>query len=186
MSAVQLIVASVVLGLLAPLVSGSVPDVRGLSWPVIGSVLTLGAVGTGIAFVIHLRNIRLVGASTASMVTYIVPVFATVVGAVVLGEGITWYQPVGAALVLLGVAVAEGALQPSPQAESGAGAVKETELWQRLQHHLGAGYYRVWAAEFSLAALRNRTVVQALREGESSKTIWRAVWEALELPDRDR
>jgi drug/metabolite transporter (DMT)-like permease len=77
---------------------------------VIGSVLTLGAVGTGIASVIHLRNIRLVGASTASMVTYIIPVFATVVGVVVLGEGITWYQPVGAALVLLGVAVAEGML----------------------------------------------------------------------------
>jgi drug/metabolite transporter (DMT)-like permease len=110
MSAVQLVVASVVLGLLAPLVSGTVPDVRGLSWPVIGSVLTLGAVGTGIAFVIHLRNIRLVGASTASMVTYIIPVFATVVGVVVLGEGITWYQPVGAALVLLGVAIAEGML----------------------------------------------------------------------------
>lgn len=64
--------------------------------------------------------------------------------------------------------------------------MKETELWQRLQHHLGAGYYRVWAAEFSLAALQHRTVMQALREGESSKTIWRAVWEALELPDRDR
>jgi drug/metabolite transporter (DMT)-like permease len=108
MSAVQLIVATVVLALLAPLVSGAVPDVRGLSWSVIGSVGTLGAVGTGIAFVIHLRNIRLVGASTASMVTYIVPVFATVVGAVVLGERITWYQPVGASLVLLGVAVAEG------------------------------------------------------------------------------
>jgi hypothetical protein len=29
---------------------------------------------------------------------------------VVLGEGIMWYQPVGAALVLLGVAVAEGML----------------------------------------------------------------------------
>jgi drug/metabolite transporter (DMT)-like permease len=110
MSAVQLIVATLVLGLLAPLVSGTAPDVRGLSWPVIGSVLTLGAVGTGIAFVIHLRNIRLVGASTASMVTYIIPVFATVVGVVVLGEGITWYQPVGAALVLLGVAIAEGLL----------------------------------------------------------------------------
>ena len=64
--------------------------------------------------------------------------------------------------------------------------MKETELWLRLQHHLGAGYYRVWAAEFSLAALQHRTVVQALREGESSKIIWRAVWEALELPDRDR
>jgi Protein of unknown function (DUF3046) len=64
--------------------------------------------------------------------------------------------------------------------------MKETELWQRLQQHLGAGYYRVWAAEFSLASLRNRTVTQALHDGESSKAIWRAVWEALELPDRDR
>jgi hypothetical protein len=64
--------------------------------------------------------------------------------------------------------------------------MKETELWERLRHHLGAGYYRVWAAEFSLASLENRTVIEALRAGESSKTIWRAVWEALELPDRDR
>jgi Protein of unknown function (DUF3046) len=64
--------------------------------------------------------------------------------------------------------------------------MKETELWERLQHHLGAGYYRVWAAEYSLASLQNRTVVEALGAGESSKTIWRAVWEALELPDRYR
>jgi hypothetical protein len=41
-------------------------------------------------------------------------------------------------------------------------AVKETELWQRLQLHLGAGYFRVWAAEYSLAALGQRTVVEAL------------------------
>jgi hypothetical protein len=64
--------------------------------------------------------------------------------------------------------------------------VKETELWQRLRQHLGPGYYQVWAAEHSLAALRNRTVVQALGDGETSKAVWRAVWEALELPDRDR
>lgn len=64
--------------------------------------------------------------------------------------------------------------------------MKETELWQRLRQQLGAGYYQVWAAEYSLAELANRTVVQALRDGETSKTIWRAVWRALELPDRDR
>ena len=64
--------------------------------------------------------------------------------------------------------------------------VKETELWQRLQDHLGAGYYRVWAAEFSLADLDQRTVVQALADGVSSKIIWRAVWAALELPPRER
>jgi hypothetical protein len=64
--------------------------------------------------------------------------------------------------------------------------MKETELWERLRHHLGTGYYRVWAAEHSLASLKNRTVDEALRAGEPSKKIWRAVWEALELPDRYR
>jgi hypothetical protein len=65
-------------------------------------------------------------------------------------------------------------------------AVKETELWQRLQLHLGAGYFRVWAAEYSLAALGQRTVVEALADGVPCKIIWRAVWAALELPARDR
>jgi drug/metabolite transporter (DMT)-like permease len=108
MSAAQLIVASVVLAVVAPLVSGGVPHPAQLSWQVVASILTLGVVGTGIAFVIHLRNIRLIGASAASMVTYIIPVFATLIGALVLGEQIAWYQPIGAAIVLLGVAVAQG------------------------------------------------------------------------------
>jgi drug/metabolite transporter (DMT)-like permease len=108
MSAAQLIVASVVLAVVAPLVSGGVPHPAQLSWQVLASILTLGVVGTGIAFVIHLRNIRLIGASAASMVTYIIPVFATLIGALVLGEQIAWYQPIGAAIVLLGVAVAQG------------------------------------------------------------------------------
>jgi hypothetical protein len=65
-------------------------------------------------------------------------------------------------------------------------AVKETELWQRLQLHLGAGYFRVWASEYSLAALGQRTVVEALADGVPCKIIWRAVWAALELPARER
>lgn len=65
-------------------------------------------------------------------------------------------------------------------------AMKETELWDRLRLHLGAGYFRVWASEYSLAALDQRTVVQALADGVPCKIIWRAVWAALELPARDR
>ena len=64
--------------------------------------------------------------------------------------------------------------------------MKETELWSRLQHHLGTGYYRVWAAEHNLSDLGGRTVVQAIDDGLASKTIWRAVWSALELPPVDR
>ena len=108
MSAAQLIVASVVLAVVAPLVSGVVPNPAQLSWQVVASVLILGVLGTGIALLIHLRNIRLIGASAASMVTYIIPVFATLIGALILSERIAWYQPIGAVFVLLGVAVAQG------------------------------------------------------------------------------
>jgi hypothetical protein len=64
--------------------------------------------------------------------------------------------------------------------------VKETDLWQRLEQQLGAGYYRVWASEYSLAELQNRTVVEAVAAGVPAKTVWRAVWAALELPARER
>ena len=128
-----------------------------LSAPVVASVAALGVLGTGCAFVLHMRNIRLLGASTASMVTYLIPIFAAVIGVLVLGEDLAWFQPVGAAVVLLGVAIAQGVGRPG----LGAGhVVKETELWQRLEAALGSGYSRVWAAEFSLAELGNRTVAR--------------------------
>lgn len=60
--------------------------------------------------------------------------------------------------------------------------MKETELWARLSEHLGTAYARVWASQYSLAELRGRTVVEALADGVACKTIWRAVWNALELP----
>ena len=108
MSVVQLLVATAVLGVIAPVINGGFPAVLELSATVVVSVAILGVIGTGLAFVINMRNIRLLGASAASMVTYIIPVFATLIGVLVLNEHLAWYQPVGAAIVLLGVAVAQG------------------------------------------------------------------------------
>jgi Protein of unknown function (DUF3046) len=83
--------------------------------------------------------------------------------------------------------VRAGVAESRQQACTGTMApVKETELWQRLRLHLGAGYFRVWASEYSLAALGQRTVVEALADGVPCKIIWRAVWAALELPARER
>lgn len=64
--------------------------------------------------------------------------------------------------------------------------MKETELWLRLQQHLGDAYSRVWAAQYSLSELQDRTVRQALADGVPCKAIWRAVWSVLELPLQDR
>lgn len=64
--------------------------------------------------------------------------------------------------------------------------MREAELWARLDQHLGHAYALVWTEQFSLAELGNRTVRQALDDAIHCKTIWRAVWRALELPVSDR
>ncbi|GAA1659393.1 DMT family transporter [Catellatospora bangladeshensis] len=106
----QTVVATAASVLAALLVSGAPPAVTGLSWPVIGSVVALGVFGSGIAFALNMRVIAVAGASMAAFVTYLVPVVATLLGILVLDESLHWNQPVGALIVLLGVAVAQGAL----------------------------------------------------------------------------
>ncbi|MEU4773814.1 DMT family transporter [Micromonospora sp. NPDC023644] len=117
LSAAQLLIATAQLAIVAPLVAGAPPAPTGLSAEVLASVLALGALGTGLAFVINLRNIRVAGASTASTVTYLIPVFAVLIGALALDEQLAWHQPVGALVVLLGVAVSQGLIgrrRPGP------------------------------------------------------------------------
>ncbi|SCL61696.1 Permease of the drug/metabolite transporter (DMT) superfamily [Micromonospora citrea] len=117
LSAAQLLIAAAQLAVVAPFVAGAPPSPTGLSAEVFACVLALGALGTGLAFVINMRNIRVAGASTASAVTYLIPIFAVLIGAVVLGERLTWHQPVGALVVLLGVAVSQGVFgrrRPAP------------------------------------------------------------------------
>jgi drug/metabolite transporter (DMT)-like permease len=111
LSAMLLLCATVQLAVVAPIVTGQAPPAPwSLSIEVVLSVLALGALGSGLAFVLNMRNIRLIGASRSSMVTYLMPIFSILVGVIVLHEHITWYQPVGGLIVLLGVAVSQGLL----------------------------------------------------------------------------
>ena len=64
--------------------------------------------------------------------------------------------------------------------------MKHSEFWSRMEHHLGPGYARVWSRMHHLGDLGGRTVDEALAQGEQPKVVWRAVWEALELPARER
>ena len=109
-AAAQLIVAAVQLAVVAPLLAGAPPVPTRLSGPVLLSVLLLGALGTGLAFVLNFRVIRVAGASTSASVTYLMPIVATLVGVLVLGEHLLWNQPLGALVVLTGVAVSQDAL----------------------------------------------------------------------------
>lgn len=101
----QLGVATLLLAAAAPLVARGPVDLRP---GVVAATAVLGGLGTGIAYLLNYRLIRDEGPTTASMVTYIVPVVAVVLGVLVLGEPLTWELFAGAAVVVLGVALAEG------------------------------------------------------------------------------
>jgi len=83
------------------------------------ALLVLGAVGTGIAFLIQYGLVRDAGATVASMVTYLVPIISTASGVLILGESLTWYQPVGAVVILLGAALSQRPRKTSRAAGAG-------------------------------------------------------------------
>lgn len=120
LSAAQLLMALALLTVVTPFVAGAPPLPTALSGSVLASMVALGVLGTGLVFLIHFRNIRVAGASTAATVTYVLPVFAVLAGALVLDERLTWHQPVGAVAVLLGVAVAQGLIGPRRRARAAA------------------------------------------------------------------
>ena len=62
----------------------------------------LGIACTAVAFVLYFRLIASVGPTKAITVTFLVPVFAVVMGALMLGEPITPSMIVGGAIILLG------------------------------------------------------------------------------------
>jgi drug/metabolite transporter (DMT)-like permease len=67
----------------------------------------LGVFGTGIAFFLLYALMDRIGATRASMVTYLVPLVAVALGVLVLGESVSWHHFVGGAVVLLGIMIAE-------------------------------------------------------------------------------
>ena len=104
MATVQLICASAVL-LPGYLYDGIAQDEFKLI-PVL-SMLALGIFGSGIAYIWNFEIIRAAGSAIASSVTFVTPVVAVIAGIIFLGERITWYEPVGALIVLFGAAVAQ-------------------------------------------------------------------------------
>lgn len=81
------------------------------SWKAIGSVVALGVLGTAIAYLVHYRIVGRYGATRASLVTYLLPAFALVYGAMLLGEPLRWPALAGLALILAGVALGSGLLR---------------------------------------------------------------------------
>ena len=85
---------------------GSVPSLEAVA-----SVLALSLLGTALAQLILFRMLALHGSSRLSLVTYLMPGFALVYGALILDEELTPATLIGLALILSGVALASGAVR---------------------------------------------------------------------------
>jgi drug/metabolite transporter (DMT)-like permease len=92
--------AAVVMVLLTPLVAW---HPIAFSWPVLLSLLALGALGTGVVYIWNMNVLRAWGPTVTSGVTYVTPVVGVALGILILGEHLTWNEPVGAAVVLAGI-----------------------------------------------------------------------------------
>ena len=78
------------------------------TWQSTGALLVLGIVGTGIAYTMYYPLLRQVGSAVSSTVTFLAPLVAVTLGVLVLGETLSWYEPVGGFIILLGGAIAQG------------------------------------------------------------------------------
>jgi drug/metabolite transporter (DMT)-like permease len=93
-------VAAVIMLLLTPVLAlGPIT----FSWPVLLSLLALGALGTGVVYIWNMNVLRAWGPTATSGVTYVTPVVGVALGILILHETLSWNEPVGALVVLAGI-----------------------------------------------------------------------------------
>lgn len=95
------IVLAVLVPILAPL-PAAVPPAG-----TIAAVVALAVASTALAYLIFFRLIRTAGATSATLVTFLVPVTATLLGALFMGERLAPSSLVGMVMVLVGVGITQ-------------------------------------------------------------------------------
>lgn len=102
-------VTAIITGILthiAPLLGGQSPTlIADLRPDVLRAMLALGLLNTFVAYLMFYSIVAALGASRASMVTYVIPAVGLVLGAVFLKEPIDSSLLIGAAMIIGGIAV---------------------------------------------------------------------------------
>jgi drug/metabolite transporter (DMT)-like permease len=104
----ELATASVLCGAAAMLPFALARLPGSVGWKPLVSVVVLGVVATGFAQLVVNRLIEEHGAARSMLVNYVLPGFALLFGATILGEPLTAAKLVGLALILAGVSLASG------------------------------------------------------------------------------
>lgn len=103
---------AVALVLTAPLGIPDVLSARWSLWPVL-SLLALGALGTGVAFVLTAIVAGRMGAPVASAIAFLIPPVALLLGVVVRGESVALISAFGSAVCIAGAVTMQRAPKPA-------------------------------------------------------------------------
>ena len=126
LAAGQLICATAEMAVISPAFLRVPHHVSGES---LASVLALGVLCTGVAYLLSYSIVRAGGATSTSLVTFLIPIFSTIFGAALLSEPLTWYEPAGAVVVLAGVALVQGVrIRPRRWQQALSGATRKRAL----------------------------------------------------------
>ncbi|TQK19197.1 drug/metabolite transporter (DMT)-like permease [Microbacterium sp. SLBN-154] len=98
-------IAAVIMIVLTPAIAWAPVQ---LTPAIVLSLILLGAFGTGLAYIWNQNVVRAWGPTRASTVTYITPVIGVALGILILGERLSWNEPVGALVVFAGILLAQG------------------------------------------------------------------------------
>ena len=82
-------------------------DLAGIDMVSVAAITALGLVSTALAPILYFRLIRLAGATFLSLINYLIPVWAMLVGVVFLGEAMSWVSLGAMALILGGVGLSQ-------------------------------------------------------------------------------
>ncbi|MCX5121763.1 DMT family transporter [Micromonospora sp. NBC_00362] len=110
LATVQVSIGAVLMMLAAPFIA---TQPMHLTARVTLSMLALGVLGTGMAYVWNTAVVAGWGATNASTVTYLTPLIGVALGVVLLDERVSWNQPVGAVIVVLGIVISQNRLLPT-------------------------------------------------------------------------
>jgi drug/metabolite transporter (DMT)-like permease len=91
----------------------------------LGAVAGLSVLGTAMAYWLYFRILRTAGATNLMLVTFLIPVSAVLLGALVLGERLAWTSFAGMALIFAGLAAVDGHVLRMVRSMGGRKAAKE-------------------------------------------------------------
>ena len=105
----QVTMSSLVLWPIALWIDGP-QDILGLSFNAAASMFGLAVLCTSFAYILYFRILERAGATNISLVTFLVPISAIILGVFVLGESIFIKEIIGMTLIGLGLAIINGRL----------------------------------------------------------------------------